>query len=250
MCDLIFSLQEFFKIVPGLILFPVSLYLGMKKFGTKVSASWSFGGKNTEASMITSLLLTNHKDRPLAISAIHAVLDDKYVWEVETFEQPFIVKALESIAVKPKPYSMLLLDGEIWTPKVFKPNKLRLFLVTTHKIIECKVSNSPDISGFSFREKFETTLKIRNTFNGVIYNERIVYAITYKVKSETKTALVHQSGFIAGDWDFRANKIPEKFMISAEQASSYFKEIGFAAYCESFSVDKLENKFSPQKPDH
>src|ERR1035441_11057296 len=96
MCDLVFSIQEFLKVVPGLVLFPFSLYFCWKRIGTRVLASAIIAHEIALPPRISSVVLRNLKDKPLAIFAIYAVVNDDVCFEVDHFDPPIIIKPLES----------------------------------------------------------------------------------------------------------------------------------------------------------
>ncbi len=131
MCNLVFSLQEFLKLVPGLVLFPFSLYFAWKKIGNKVLASISTSHEMIVAPRISSVAIRNMRDKPLTVFEIYAVIDDDVYFQVEKFDPPIIIKPLESALIETRPYSRLNLGREI-----FDPTTVRL----TYKVLAASIS--------------------------------------------------------------------------------------------------------------
>ncbi|WP_202417029.1 hypothetical protein [Duganella qianjiadongensis] len=168
-CDLIFSFQEFFKLVPGLAIFPFSFYLAVKKIGTGVSFSYVWSVSSI-GERISSVVLVNRKDRPVIIKGIIAECGGVEI-DLHTFQEPLILKAYEAIRVVPEPYSFLTFKGEKWVipHKPGKPN-IDLFLVLPDGRHKCKpLFKAP----WYFVKKYRPALsasKHKVTHNGIVYN--------------------------------------------------------------------------------
>src|SRR3989339_311629 len=239
MCELIFSTQEFLKIVPGLAIFPISFYLAWKKLGTKVIASITFGYGRTIASGINYVDLTNLKDRPMAIYAIYAVLNEDISFEVDKFEPPLILKSLESMRIETQPYSQLMLGVDTFIPDFLPPNHIDLYLVLAEKIIKCQPGRHPSFIGKAMLNKYRYAVKSTSRFNGHVYNEQAAYAITYRQDKQIKTAIVDTSGFICREWNFRFNMVPPAYMENKYLLRKLLEESDFNNFVEGFSVDDL-----------
>ena len=190
MCHLVFSLQEFLKIVPGLILLPLSLYLGWKKVGTKIVTSISVEHQITLAPRISSIVLINKKDKPLVVFAAYAVINKEVYFRVETFNPPLVVKPLEATQIETEPYSELSIGLTKFEPDFVLSNKVEIYLALTEGIIKCKMANNPDLNSIPAFKKYRIATKIVNKFNGIVYNDDAAYAILYRIDSHVRTAIV------------------------------------------------------------
>lgn len=239
-CDLVFSLQEFLKIVPGLAIFPLSFYLAWKKIGTSISCSITMRSNRITARRISNVVLTNHKDRPITIFAIQAVAKD-ISFVVEEFDPPIVLKALETMTIDTRPYSMLELGDSEWEPDFLQ--KLEIFLITPRKkAIKCKEESHPSVVKMRAFNHLKTASKITKTFNGVAYNDKAKYAISFKQNSDIKTAIVDISGFINDPWKYTYNMIPAEFLQSEETLKSFLKTTKADVALQICSVDFLPNK--------
>ena len=121
MCELVFSIQEFLKVIPGLVIFPLSFHLAWKKIGSdKVSCSITIRFNKISASRISAVTLSNHKDRPLTIFGIQAVIENDITYTIESFDPPITLKPLETITIKTNPYSSLYMGLEKWNPSFLR----------------------------------------------------------------------------------------------------------------------------------
>lgn len=232
-------MQEFLKVVPGLAVFPLSFYLAWKKIGTRVVATTTIGIDRTTASRITHVDLSNLKDRPVAIYAIHAVLNEEISYEISKFEPPLILKALESMRVETLPYSRLRLGADSYKPEFFSPNRIDIYLALSDRMIKCKTGEHPSFLPLKKLDRYQRAVKETEKFNDLVYNENAAYAITYRQQGQLKTAIVDTSGFICRGWDFRMNRIPATSMATKDHVTRLLVEIQFDKAVEWFAVDDL-----------
>jgi hypothetical protein len=239
MCDLIFSLQEFLKIVPGLVIFPFTMYLVWKKLGVKVTASISTRNERTVAPRISDVVLMNLKDKPVTVFAIYAVIDGDISWELDKFDPPIVLKSLESTRIETQPYSELWLDSGNFSPDFIKSN-IEIFLVLSHKVVRCKMVTHPNLMHIPAFASYRNASKHTKRFNNIVYNEFAAYAITYSLNSEINTAIVDRSGFICCNWNFHFNMFPPEAMNSRENLKRYLDTVEFGKMTKGFTVDVLK----------
>ncbi len=239
MCDLVFSIQEFLKIVPGLFIFPLSFYLAWKKIGTKVSISYAIRHERTLPRRIDAITLTNHKDKPVTIFSIHAIIGKSIFYEVDRFDPPLILKALESLQLTPKPYSNLYVGNDRYKPDFSTQENVELYIAVPDKIIRCQNTSHPSLRAFHQFNSYQLAIKSTQQFNGLVYNENAAYAITYRMDSTISTAIVDTSGFIGRGWDYRFNMIPQEYMKSKNDVRKYLELIEFDKASGWFAVDEL-----------
>lgn len=238
MCDdLVFSIQECIKLVPGLVLFPISLYFAWKKIGTKVLASISTTHEWTTAPRIGSVVLQNFKDKPLTVFCIYAVVNNDVYFEVEHFDPPLIIKPLETTRIETQPYSQLILGTENFEPD-FHSDEVAIYLVTEKKVIECKMVAHPTLKEIS--GQYRRAQKGTNTFNNIVYNDHAAFAVVYRVNSDVKTAIVDRAGFVRRNWDFGFNMVPKEHMNNENDLSRFLESAGLNKAAAWFKVYKLE----------
>ena len=238
MCDLIFSAQEFLKVVPGLVVFPFTLYLAWKKLGVKVTASITTRHERTVAPRISEVVLMNLKDKPVTVFAIYAVSDDHIYWEIDKFDPPIVLKSLESTRIETRPYSALWLETGDFKPD-FLTNKIDIFLVLSHKVVKCETVTHPNLMHLPAFSSYRNASKHTKKFNNIVYNECATYAISYSLNSEIITAIVDCSGFISCNWNFPFNMLPPEAMNSKEDLKHYLDALEFGKITKWFAVDTL-----------
>ena len=240
-CALIFSLQEFLKLVPGLAILPFSLYLAWKKLGASVSASYSVRHENTVEPRLDTIVLTNHKDKPLTVFSIHAVIANEITYEVEKFDPPIVLKALESVRVETTPYSSLHIGEQSYRPDIAAFDQVTLYLCVPGRIVRCQEINTPGSMHLASRADYRIASKGTNRFNDCVYNEDARFAVTYKLGSNIATAIVDKGGSIVRGWHFRVNMVPPESMMNAVAVRKYLESKGFDRASDWFAVDSLND---------
>jgi hypothetical protein len=236
MFEQFFSFQEFLKIVPGLLIFPISLYLGLQKIGTRVNAGISFGSNPISPLCIRYVDLRNMKDRTIVIYSIFvSINNDEFLLELKKCNPPLILKGYQSTIAEIPPYSFLLLDGKKFELSKSMTEKSTIYLELAHSTVKCNTLNyqKPISKRLS---KYRILENITNNFNGIIYDEQAVYAISYSSCSRVKTAIVNQSGIFYGEWEFDTHQLPMKSMATKETVEAELKAMGFGDHVDWFKV--------------
>jgi hypothetical protein len=243
-CELALSFQEFLKIIPGIVIFPFSLYFAWKKIGINVAASFSVKSDRITASRISEVVLVNYKDKPITIFAIYAIIENDVYWEVDKFDPPIILKPLESCRIETKPYSELYLGIERYEPgfisDIMKQNKVDIYIATSYKIFKCKRISHPNLLKIPAFKNYRSTTKSTRRFNNIVYNDRAVYAITYVINSEIITAIVDRAGLINGNFNFGFNALPTDCLINEVALKNYLEKTPFGTMVNHFIVAKLK----------
>lgn len=240
MCNFVFSIQEFLKVVPGLAIFPLSFYLAWKKLGVSVSASYTINFGRLTASRIGSIVLYNNKDRPVPIYAVHAMINRDIVYEVDKFDPPLILKPLEALSITTSEYSSLYLANGLFEPQFSPADLVEIYLETPDRMLLCKDRRNAQLGDFSgIKGTYQKASKHVSRFNGVVYNDNAAFAITYRADSHTETAIVDNSGFIGNGWEFRINHIPEEALIDKASVRRFLETIQFDNAVDWFVVDCL-----------
>lgn len=238
MCDLVFSIQEFLKIAPGLAIFPFTIYLAWKKIGRKLSCSFTVGSSRVSTERITSVVLTNHKDSPLAIFEINAVCENDISFSVEKLNPPVVLKALESVVIETTPFSNLTVGSDEYKPELVF-GKVQIYAATSEKIIKCKMISHPTIVNHQEFNYLTQASKNTRKFNGITYNENVAYGIVYTINSKIKTTFIDRSGFIISDGDFYYNLVPQESMASKEALQEFLKIMEAPPHFQILGVDNL-----------
>lgn len=240
--ELVFSIQEFIKLVPGLILFPFSLYLSAKKIGEKVAVTYSISSSRICATQLSSIALTNLKDKPIAVFSIYCVIGKDVMFEVDKFSPPLILKSLETIGVKPAQFSYLDIGGDAIDVADYTFEKMQIFLETDRGIVKCVHLKNASMYGRQLAGGYRIASKITKNINGVVYNDFAAYVIVYEKGGGNQTAIVDGAGLVHGQWDFGYNFFPPEALESAEMLRKTLEDAGFDKVTKGFSVQDL-NKF-------
>uniref|UniRef100_Q3ATG8 Uncharacterized protein n=1 Tax=Chlorobium chlorochromatii (strain CaD3) TaxID=340177 RepID=Q3ATG8_CHLCH len=241
MTEYLYPFQEFLKIVPGLLIFPISLYLGLQKIGTKVNARISFSSNPTSPSTVRYIDLRNMKERTIVIYSIFAsVNDEEILLELKQCNPPIILKAHQSTIVEIPTYSFMQLDGSRLDVSKLPLKKTTIYLELAHTTIKCHTLNyqksvSRKLSKYQILEKED------HYPDALPYNKHAIYAITYSKNSRIKTATINEAGTFHGDWTFSLNQLPISALISKESVESYLQSMNFSNEVEWFKVYYLNH---------
>ncbi len=236
MHEFFFPFQEFLKIIPGLLIFPISLYLGLQKIGTNVCARISFGNNQISPHCIRYVDLRNMKDRTIVIYSVYASLNDgEFLLELKQCNPPIILKAHQSIIAEIAPYSFLLLNGKKFELNQNTIEKTTIFLELAHNTIKCNTENYKKHINKKL-SKYQMLENITRNFNGIVYDEHAVYAITYGSRSRVRTAIINEAGIFTGDWEFIILQLPMISMSSKESVEAALKNMHFGDNVDWFKV--------------
>jgi len=234
-----FSFQEFLKIIPGLLIFPISLYLGLQKIGTKVSARISLGNNTISPFCIKYVDLRNMKDRPIVIYSIWATFsDDDFKIKLKECNPPLILKGYQAVVAEIPPYSFVRLNGHKFELNKAIIEKTTIYLELAHSTVKCETSNYEELLSKKL-SKSQMLENITNNFNGIIYDEHAVYAVTYASQYRVRTAIINNAGVFNGEWDFDIHQIPMKSMKSKEAVEAELKAMRFEDNVQWFTVHLL-----------
>lgn len=220
-CELVFSVQEFLKLIPGLAIFPFSFYLAAKKIGTGVSFSYTWNSSSI-GERFSSIVIVNRKDKPVIINKIVARCEGVEI-ELNSFEEPLILKSYEAALVIPEAYSFLFFNDKPWTiPHKVAEGNVDLFLVLSdghrHK---CKQLFK--VRKF-FAKKYHpvpTASKYKVEYNGIMYNpETIQFIVLYFHDGNQMTTFIERSGLITDPTGLGINMLRQEQMVSPEAAAA------------------------------
>ncbi len=231
---------EFLKVLPGLVLFPFSIYFFWKKIGYSVSVSYSFSVVGFSAARVSEVNITNHKDKPITIFSVFLITKDKITIPVEQFNPPKVIKNLETIQVETKAFYCYYKGAEryeVSRDEIYEAD----FFVESSKNIKCKKMKRASAFGAAMTKGnvHLTTSSLR--FNGVVYNDSVLYAISYIIAGVQKTAFVKRDGFITGDWEFQLNKINSN-EVNEVGITAFIKHCGYDKIFQGWQVDELDQE--------
>ncbi|GAA62216.1 hypothetical protein P20652_4120 [Pseudoalteromonas sp. BSi20652] len=171
----------------------LTIRLGLKKFGNEVLATCTITSEYFKPDYISSVVLTNCKDKPLVIKSILAEFKGNSHLELIKFKEPLVISAHSSNKVKIPPYSKLSLNGCEYTPDLLD---ITIILQSDSEYIKCKEPNIK--KGLSSVQITKSSRK----FNGFIYNESLKYALLYSENDKTYTAFIAANGFLGNEWGY------------------------------------------------
>lgn len=235
------AIESILKIVPGLVLLPLTLFLGWKKIGNKVNVSFSWDTGRITANRISNLVVTNLKDKPVTIHEVHLTIDRHIVVPVQKLNPPLVVKGLESVVIEPEPVSSHSIGDQDYE-LVRKPGQLlEMYLTTQDGLIKCKIVAPPSIESLMEFKDYALVATHTSKYNGIVYNDHAAYALVYKYGGETKTAIVEHSGFITADWRFLPNALRQEDLASEQtvKAALMASDIRYHIKETELLVDKL-----------
>lgn len=235
------SIVEILKIIPGIVLLPLSIYLGWKKLGHSISVAFTVGSDFTTAKRIQRVFLANRKDRPVTIFSIQAVVNNEITYEIQKFDSPYVIRAMEAVSIETNPYSKLMIGESEWEPNLIAEDKIDIYLEVPTGVIKCQALPHPNLSAASKFRHLARASKITSAFNGIVYNDNAKYAITYATKGSTtrKTALVDVKGFVGGEWDYPINMMAPQQLTSIEGVREFLKLSRADEFLTIYGVDAL-----------
>lgn len=235
------AIDSALKIVPGLVLLPLTFFLGWKKIGNKVQVSFSWQHERISATRLTNLVITNLKDKPITVHEIHLLIDRHIVVPVQRLTPPQIIKGLESVVIEPDRVSHYHLGDEEYDPEWRPGQKLEMFLTTQDGPIQCEIVSPPSIQSFKRFKDYAVAVTHTRKYNNIVINDEAAYALVYKYDGEVKTAIVERSGFITADWRFLPNALRQEDLASEQtvKAALMGSDIRYHIKETDLLVDKL-----------
>lgn len=225
----------------SLILLPFSLYFVWLKLGHKVAASYSWRVSRLTASGIGSVTLINMKDRPVPIFSVHAVMDG-IVFGLREFDPPMILKPFEAIMVEANVVSEWFVGSEEydWRPPIETADKVEIYLCSSFKTIKCKPGGYASKIEFATKKNLAVAAASTRRFNEIIYNDNALFALTYVMGGETKTAIIDNAGFIG--WDILPNMLRKEDIRNADAVRQAIISSGLERIIGRFFVDDLQER--------
>jgi hypothetical protein len=214
---------DFFKIVPGVVLFPLTLMLAWKKFGNKALITYSLTHDVYTAPRLTDIALTNCKDRPLIVHALYIIVDRHILVPLKEFSPPLVVKGLESALIECDPVSSYSVGEHPFEFDFL--NVGEIYVLTTGGSFKCGADPTPRLISIATDERYQHARARRRLFNGHVFNDLVRYALTFAVKGKSYTAFIDVGGIIGLEWPFHINGLRPENMTDAATVKEVLEEI-------------------------
>lgn len=176
-----------------------AIYFAHKKIGNRVTAQYSFGGEGFTPSHITEVVLSNKKDKPVNIYAIHGVFHNDLWLELDKYSPPKVLKPYESLSLSMSPYSYLSVGSDKYEPDFMSAE---IYIESDDKVIKCESRYRPNLL-----EKYSKVSVTKCSYNGFVYDETVAYILVYIIDNSMKTAFIHKSGYIGNEWELTPNHL-------------------------------------------
>jgi hypothetical protein len=191
--EIVIFLNEIFRPFLLLVSSVFAIYFAYKKIGNKVTAQYSFGGKIFTPTHIKEVVLSNKKDKPVNIYAVHAVFHNDLWLELDKYSPPKVLKPYESLSLSMNPYSFLNVGSDKYEPDFVNAE---IYIESDDKVIKCKSRYRPELLN-----KYAKVSVNRSSYNGFVYDETVAYILVYILDNCLKTAFIHKSGYIGNEWE-------------------------------------------------
>ncbi|MDR6581633.1 hypothetical protein [Pseudomonas extremaustralis] len=214
---------EFFKLVPGLILFPLSFVLAWKKFGNKALITYSLSHDRYSAPRLTDIALTNCKDRPLVVHALYIIVDRHILVPLKEFSPPLVVKGLESALIECDPVTSYHVGEHSFEFDFL--NIGEIYVLTTGGRFKCDADPTPTLTSIAKNEGYQHVHTRRRIFNTHVFNDGVRYGLTFSAKGKSYTAFVDDGGIIGLEWPFQINALRSEDMTDALTVKTVLEEL-------------------------
>lgn len=232
---------EFFKLVPGLILFPLSFVLAWKKFGNKAFITYSLSHDRYTAPHITNIALTNCKDRPLIVHALYLVANRHVLVPLKEFNPPLVVKGLESALVECRPVTSYHVGEHPFEFDFLDVGEF--YVLTTGGSFKCEGDPTPELATIARREGYLPVHSRTRTFNTHVFNENVLYGLTFSFGGKSHTAFIDDAGLIGLEWPFNINGLRAEDLVDAVRVKAVLDELYSSSLDGPLRVTTLnENK--------
>ncbi|WP_279487961.1 hypothetical protein [Aeromonas veronii] len=209
-----------FKEIITTLGFLLSCYYFIQKTGNNISIGYGIGSDRYSDLQISSIVISNRKDKTISIWSIDAVLDGRIQYNVHTPKAPIVLKAWESISITPTKYTSLDYNGEAINLNNFL-GKIEFYVSLGNKNIKCKKVSRTYISF----KKYPVATKFSMSFGEWIYNEKVRYILAYAIEGKKKCAFIDEFGFIGNEWEFAPNSLGKNY--TSNDIQKMLKDYGY-----------------------
>jgi len=234
------NIETFLKVAPGIILFPLSAYLALQKYGQKITLSYSGYANTYSASRFTNGTITNKKDKSISVHSIFIKINKEMCMEIKEFCPPIAIKSYESLNFEFDDVSHYSCGEDILHyGEILFSGPIEFFACTPQGIIKCALVFVPDARDFASREELRLITPVRHVFHGITFDERVCSAIKFTNKGSEHTSLITNDGFITHDWPFSPNVLSPETLTSSYSVSEFIKGRESLSSIQALSVHDL-----------
>lgn len=223
--------NEIFRPVMLLAASGLAIYFGSKKIGHKLVAQYTVSATVFKDTMISHVILTNKKDKPIVLSSIYALFNNEIRLSLDKFETPLIIKPFECVSISIPEYSYLTIDNDRFFPEMLGAD---IYAETGDKLVKCEAIRKPRIP----RSYREVTIH-KCSYNDFIYDESVAYILVYIYDGKMRTAFIAESGYIGNEWGFSPNFV--RGGASPSSIRSFLMEGKFNTLFETSKILKVES---------
>jgi len=205
-------------------------YLGIKKIGYKIKATYKIKSCRWSARRISEVTLENKTDKLLTIFSIVAKINNKYLLEVETLDEPLNLQPLATQRIKIDNVSRWCIDE---VEKLIEIENIEIFIKSNDGFIECNKLQlkSTDLSDLQY------VSKCQSYYNNKIYTPNIIFAIDYFDKTgKLITVFIDKTGNMSSDI-LGFNVIPQEILFNQSEIIQIFREKGLDIKCQGLVYD-------------
>lgn len=230
---------DFLKLVPGLVLFPLTLMLACKKFGNKGLITYSLSYDAYTAPRMTNLALTNCKDKPLIVHALYIIVDRHVLVPLKEFSPPLVIKGLESALVECDPVSSYRVGEHPFN--ISFANVCEIYVVTTGGRFKCDADYTPNLLSIAQGEGYQHVHTTTHLFNNRVYDDRVRYGLTFSYKGNVHTAFIGIGGLIGLEWPFQINALRPESIVDAATVKAVLEDLYGGEMGSSLNVVTLNS---------
>lgn len=214
----------------------LALFFYWKKIGNNIVCSFKVSSDRLSSTRIDDLVLTNKKDKPVPIYAIHAVFDKELLLTLCECNPPLILKPYESIAVNTEAYSNLFIGADAYYPEYIDAE---ILIESVNGLIKCK---SHFYNRNLLNSDFRRIMKSISKFNGIVHSGNFSYVLIYRFEDKVHTTFIHESGFLENDWSFDYNKIgiPVDFKLDEKIINKFLIDCKYVELFTSYNIYKYD----------
>lgn len=214
MANLIYF-QQFLVALAGAAVTAFSIYFAIKKIGHSISCSYSVLLEKCSAKRIDKVVLINNKNRSVNVFSVAVIINEDIFLEVEKFDVPVVLGPYEAKTIETEPVSEYRIGEDKFEPRFGSPERLQLFVFSDKGAIRCKSLDHPSFEKFTRFGHLQQVVKCTNRFNGRVYDDRALFAVTCQLGDALHTMFVDRAGFI-NDSVFSFNMVRPEDLASKE----------------------------------
>lgn len=177
-----------------------AIFFYWRKVGNSVVVTYKVSSDRISARRISDIIVTNKKDRPVPIYAIHALFNKEIVLTIKECKPPLILKPYELLSIETDEYSSLYLENQRYDPDLLQAE---ILIESVDGLIKCKKHKKKGVVS----NKYRRVMKNIESFNNIIHMGNFKYILVYKYEGSIKTTFIHESGYLEHDWNFAYNMI-------------------------------------------